>query len=430
VRRVLIVEPEAQLRAELAAAVAGAGWEAVAVSFLAAGLDARDLDAALIAVEGCGDLEGLSQLRSAHPKLAIVATGAAPSVDVAVGAMKHGARDFLRKPFSAARLEATLGAAFPERGEDPSETILTRDPAMQRLLRQAEAAASTEATVQIVGESGTGKDLLARRIHRRSARRNGPFVAVNCAALPESLAESELFGHESGAFTGACEARVGQFVAADGGTLLLDEVSEMARGLQPKLLRVLQEREVQAVGALSPRRVDVRVLATSQRDLATEAAAGRFREDLHYRLDVIVLQVPPLRERPADVPLLSDHFLSSFAQASGCEAPRLSAETLRALRRHPFRGNVRELENLMRRAVVLHPGCEIAPDQLLASGASAEPGAVPGISGFNLREIERQVIARSLVETGGNRTHASELLGISVRTLRNKLKLYALDGRA
>ncbi|NNL66545.1 MAG: sigma-54-dependent Fis family transcriptional regulator [Myxococcales bacterium] len=428
-RRVLIVEPDARLRGELASAVCAAGWEASPFASLAdappcIGADAPD--AALLAVEHADDLAAIASLRGAAPTLPVVAMGTAPSLDVAVDAMKHGARDFLRKPFAAARLISTLGAAFPDRRDQGDDAILTADPQMEQLLRQAEAAAATEATVQIVGESGTGKDLLARLVHRRSARRAGPFVAVNCAALPESLAESELFGHEPGAFTGAREFRPGQFASADGGTLLLDEVSEMAPSLQPKLLRVLQEREVQAVGAVAPRSVDVRVVATSQRDLGAEAAAGRFREDLHYRLDVIVLHVPPLRDRAGDVPLLARHFLERFAAASGCKTPRLSAETLRVLRRHSFRGNVRELENLMRRAVVLFPGGEVEPDQLLSPGVAAELGVVPGVNSFNLREIERQVILRSLAETGGNRTHASELLGISVRTLRNKIKLYAL----
>lgn len=426
-RRVLILEGDACLRAELGAAVEAAGWVVAAPGSPSGSFGSEaelaSLDAVLVAVEGQGDLETVARLRRASPALAILAMGASPSLDVAIAAMKHGARDFLRKPFGAARLASALRAAFPERGGDP---FLTRDPAMERVLRQAEAAAATETTVQIVGESGTGKDLLARRIHRRSARRDAPFVVVNCAALPESLAESELFGHEPGAFTGARQARPGQFVAADGGTLLLDEVSEMALGLQPKLLRVLQEREVQAVGAIAPRPVDVRVIATSQRDLGAQAAAGRFREDLHYRLDVIVLQLPALRDRPNDIPLLADHFLERFARTNRCEPPRLAEETLRALQRHPFRGNVRELENLMRRAVVLHAGREVAPEQLLRPGAVTEPCGVAGVSGFNLREIERQVIARSLAETGGNRTRASQLLGISVRTLRNKLKLYSL----
>jgi len=433
VRRVLIVERSGPLRADLRGAVRAAGWDAEAAgSAEAAGAlaRARAFDAALVEVAGPADLATLAALREAAPRMAVVAAGADPSVDVAVEAMKRGARDFLRKPFGVSRLEATLAAALgPETGAEAPSPLLTEDRGMRALLRQAEAAAATEATVQIVGESGTGKDLLARRIHQRSPRRAGPYVAVNCAALPESLAESELFGHEQGAFTGATEARPGQFAQARGGTLLLDEVSELAPSLQPKLLRVLQEREVMPVGAVATEPVDVRVVATSQRDLGDEVARGRFREDLYFRLDVIVLHVPPLRERPGDVPLLARHFLARAAEAHGTEPPRLGAEVMRALCRHPFRGNVRELENLMRRAAVWFPGRDVDPERLLASGPRRGNGSAAGTTGlhtFNLREIERQVIARSLAETGGNRTHASALLGISVRTLRNKIKAYSL----
>ncbi len=422
--RLLILERDERLRAEFRRVAGECGWEAAELPARAAeALEPSDLpafDVALVTVEDHRDLETIDVLRREAPSSSVLAAGASPGLDVAIAAMKRGARDFLRKPFGAGRLASALAAALPERPRADAEPLLTRDPGMERVLRQIDAAAATEATVQIVGESGTGKDLLARRLHRRSARREAPFVVVNCAALPSTLAESELFGHEAGAFTGAREARLGQFTSADGGTVLLDEVSELSLELQPKLLRVLQEREVQPVGALSPKPVDVRVVATSQRPLAAESAAGRFREDLHYRLDVIVLQVPALRERPEDILFLAEHFLERFAEANRCAAPRLTDAARRALRRHPFRGNVRELENRMRRAVVLHPGAALAPEQVLPEAEVEKP------SGFNLREVERQVIARSLAETGGNRTRASQLLGISVRTLRNKLKLYEL----
>jgi two-component system response regulator FlrC len=302
--------------------------------------------------------------------------------------------------------------------------ILTTDAVLQRVLREASAAAATDTTVLIVGESGTGKDLLARHLHDHSARRLGPFVAVSCAALPESLAECELFGHERGAFTGAGEARTGQIAAAEGGTLLLDEVAAMEPWLQPKLLRVIQEREVLPVGGLRPRPVDLRIVATTQRELGPEVAAGRFREDLYYRLDVIVLRIPPLRERIGDLPLLAGAFLSRFAEAAGAEAPRLPAEALHRLAKHPFRGNVRELENLMRRAVFMFPGREIDAELLLRPASAA--GASRAAHTLNLKELERQAITRSLQESEGNRTRAARVLGISVRTLRNKIRLYGL----
>jgi two-component system response regulator FlrC len=298
---------------------------------------------------------------------------------------------------------------------------------MRRVLERAAAAAATEATVLITGESGTGKDLLARWIHRSSPRRSGPFVTVNCAALPEGLAESELFGHERGAFTGALDARPGQIALAGGGTLLLDEVNEAPPSLQPKLLRVLQEREVHPVGGLAPRAVDLRILATTQRELRAEVAAGRFREDLFYRLDVIVLRIPPLRERPADVPELARALLARLAAAHGAEPPRLGERALRELARQPLRGNVRELANLMRRAVVLAPGREVELERLLERRPPAAPPARGLLEGtLNLRELERRAILRSLAESGGNRTEASRALGISVRTLRNKIRAYGL----
>ncbi len=433
-QRVLICEAHAGLRGELARAVRGAGYAAEPAAggaealARAAGLV---FDAALVAVAGAEDLALLERLAALPRAPALLATGSDPSVELAVGAMKRGARDFLRRPVALRAVEAALRAALApaERRDDELAVpvLATGDPGMQRLLERAEAAAATEATVLITGESGTGKDLLARLIHRRGARRAGPFVTVNCAALPEALAESELFGHERGAFTGAFESRAGQIAAANGGTLLLDEVNETPPALQPKLLRVLQEREVLPVGGVVPRAVDVRILATTQRDLRGEVRAGRFREDLYYRLDVIVLRIPPLRERPADVPLLARTLLARYAAAHGSDPPRLGERALRELSRHEFRGNVRELANLMKRAVVLAPGREVELERLLERRAAPGPAARGPLEGtLNLRELERRAILRSLAESAGNRTEASRTLGISVRTLRNKIRAYGL----
>ncbi len=431
-RRVLIQEPSEGLREDLVAALRSAGYEAHALSDLSSAVERASsipFEAALIDLRDERDLESLAKLRAVAPRLAVVATGNHPSVDLAVSAMKQGARDFLRKPFGVARLEATLASALGAGEGAPNESvsgIVTEDPGMERLLRQLDAAAPTEATVQIVGESGTGKDVLARHLHLRSARRSAPFVVVNCAALPESLAESELFGHERGAFTGAVEARSGQILRAHQGTLMLDEIGELSHALQPKLLRVLQEREVLPVGALRYQAVDVRIVTTTQRELGQEVEAGRFREDLYFRLDVIVLHVPPLRERPGDIPLLAHHFLARFAESGQVDVPRLSPSAVSALSRHPFRGNVRELENLMRRAVVLFPGREVDMDRLLAGKGGEATGPRITASTLNLKELERRAIVQSLAECGGNRTLASEKLGISVRTLRNKIRLYQL----
>ena len=382
---------------------------------------------AIVEVDDALGLRAVEALREAAPHLAIIAIGDEPGVERVVEAFRRGAQDFLRKPFDIASLERALARHLPAPGEaSDAEPFLARDPAMLRLLAQLEKAAVSDATIRIVGESGTGKDRLARRIHALSPRRRGAYVVVNCAALPSALAESELFGHARGAFTGAHRARVGQIAAADGGTLVLDEVGDLSLGLQPKLLRVLQERELTPVGSRSPLPVDLRVVATSQRELDAEVAAGRFREDLYYRLDVIRLRVPPLRERRQDVPVLAETFLERFAQAAGEEPARLGSDALAELSARPFRGNVRELENLMRRAALLFPGRQVDLLRLERPGMPGAQNAPVTPLSLDLREVERSTICRALTLTGGNRTAASRALGISVRTLRNKIQRYQL----
>ncbi len=428
-RRILILEPNDGLRAELCRSVRASGYAVTPVSShseAARVLEASGFHAAVLDVSSQEDLSFVGEVSQMSSGPAVLATSANASIDLAVAAMKAGAHDFLRKPFGVEALELRLHALVRasrlavanERG-----ALLRADPLMQRLVREAEAAARSEATVQIVGESGTGKELLARHVHCHSARSHAPFVVVNCAALPESLAESELFGHERGAFTGAIGERVGQLKSADGGTLVLDEISEAAAAVQPKLLRVLQEREVLPVGACVPVPVDIRIIAITQRDLQAEVEAGRFREDLYYRLDVVTLRVPPLRERRGDIPLLANAFLDRISESGNAERPVLDECALAAISRLPLRGNARELENLMRRACVVSPGRSVDVDQLLAGGSAKDSGASQP---FNLREIERRTIEGSLLQTGGNRTRASEMLGISVRTLRNKIRAYGL----
>jgi DNA-binding NtrC family response regulator len=310
--------------------------------------------------------------------------------------------------------------------------MVVRDPAMQATVQRAEQVARSEASVLITGESGTGKEVLARHIHRRSRRGAGPFVALNCAAIPDNLLESELFGHEKGAFSGAVARRVGKFEAADGGTLLLDEISEMDVRLQAKLLRALQEKEIDRLGGSAPVRVNVRILATTNRDLPTEVQRGTFREDLYFRLNVVSLRIPPLRERPGDVAALAEHFSRRYAEVNGLPFRPLSHEALLRLTSHAWRGNVRELENTLHRAVLLAEGesiglaaIELGPP---ATTVRAAAGGVAGLVGRRMEEVERDLIIETLGHTLGNRTHAATILGISIRALRNKLRDYAAQG--
>jgi DNA-binding NtrC family response regulator len=360
----------------------------------------------------------------------VVACGTGDDPDEAVRAIRDGAREFITLPPDPDLIAAILAAAAGE-----SHAMVFRDPAMAATVRRAEQVAASEASVLILGESGTGKEVLAHHLHRRSRRASGPFVALNCAAIPEQLLESELFGHEKGAFSGALARRVGKFEAADGGTLLLDEVSEMDVRLQAKLLRALQEREIDRVGGSAPVRVNVRILATTNRDLATEAAKGRFREDLYFRLNVVSLRVPALRERPGDIPALAEHFARRYAEVNGLPPRPLSELALARLVAHSWRGNVRELENTIHRAVLLADGAEIGPDAV-ELGAPADRPVIAGgtgnpigaLVGRRMDDVERDLILETLGRTLGNRTHAATILGISIRALRNKLREYAAQG--
>ncbi len=372
-------------------------------------------------------VRGLAAERIAVP---VVACGLDTDAAVAVRAIHDGAREFLPLPPDADLIAAILQAASGE-----THALIARDPAMLATVKRAEQVAGAEASVLITGESGTGKEVLARHIHRRSRRAAGPFVALNCAAIPENLLESEMFGHERGAFSGAQARRIGKFEAADGGTLLLDEVSETDVRLQAKLLRAIQEREIDRLGGDKPVRVNVRILATSNRDLLSEAAAGRFREDLYFRLNVVSLRVPPLRERPGDVAALAEHYVRHYADVNGLPHRPLSRLAQARLMGHPWRGNVRELENAMHRAVLLATGDEIDADALEVTPAAGSPtpaamGGVAGLVGRTMDDVERDLILETLTHTLGNRTHAATILGISIRALRNKLRDYAAGGSA
>jgi DNA-binding NtrC family response regulator len=369
----------------------------------------------------------------------IVACGKPEDADAAVRAIGAGARDFLPLPpdvdLIIAMLEAA-GAAPELRGP------VAKDPGMAALLARATQLARAEASLLITGESGTGKEVLARHIHATSRRARGPFVALNCAALPETLLESELFGHEKGAFSGAVASRKGKFEQAEGGTLLLDEIGEMDPRLQAKILRVIQEKEVDRLGGGAPVKVDVRLLAATHRDLAGEVAKGRFREDLYFRLNVLALHIPPLRARPADILPLAEHFAERYAKANGVPARPLGPLARAALLAHPWPGNVRELENCLHRAVLLAEGQEIgieaieltppraseAPAAPCAATPAAPANRISALVGRRMEEVERDLILETLTHCLGNRTRSAEILGISIRTLRNKLQEYRAAG--
>ena len=370
-------------------------------------------------------VRALSAERMAVP---VVACGMDCDAPAAVRAIREGAREFLPLPADPELIAAILEAASGD-----SHTLIARDPTMLACLRRAEQVAGAEASVLITGESGTGKEVLARHIHRKSRRANGPFVALNCAAIPENLLESEMFGHERGAFSGAAARRIGKFEAADGGTLLLDEISEMDVRLQAKLLRAIQEREIDRVGGTGPVKVNVRILATSNRDMLADCAAGRFREDLYFRLNVVNLRIPALRERPGDIAPLADHYARHYAEVNGLAHRPISSLAHTRLAGHGWRGNVRELENTIHRAVLLSTGGEIDAVELAGASAApistaAVPGGVAGLVGRTMDDVERDLILHTLTHTLGNRTHAATILGISIRALRNKLRDYSAAG--
>jgi DNA-binding NtrC family response regulator len=382
----------------------------------------------------------IDSLRSERINVPVVACGIGNDTQAAIRAIRAGAKEYLPLP-----PEPDLIAAVLEAVAEESHTIVYRDPAMTDVLRLADQVAPSEASILITGESGTGKELLARYLHRKSRRAEQKFVSVNCAAIPENLLESELFGHEKGAFTGAIARRVGKFEEASGGTLLLDEISEMDPHLQAKLLRAVQEREIDRVGGTEPVKVDIRLIATTNRDLEQEVQNGHFREDLYFRLNVVTLNLPPLRRRPADIEVLAEHFVAKYSEANGVPARPISAEAMDVLRGHGWRGNVREIENAMHRAVLLAKGDVIGPEAIQlrthfgaadrdaaesdgAAGSAVGRTGVRPLVGRTVADVERDLILDTLNHCLGNRTHAANILGISIRTLRNKLKQYSEEG--
>ena len=380
-------------------------------------------------------VDGLAADRIRTP---VVACGIGTDASTAANAIRAGAREFIPLPPDPELIAAILAAV-----SNPDESLIYRDPEMEKIVRLAETVARSEASILITGESGTGKEVIARHIHRRSNRSKRPFISVNCAAIPEGLMESELFGHERGAFTGAVARRIGKFEEANGGTLLLDEISEMDVRLQAKLLRAIQERVIDRVGGSSPVPVDIRILATSNRNLREEASRGRFREDLYYRLNVVNIQIPPLRERPQDIIALAGHFAIYFSELNGLPKRTFSPDARRALLSNAWNGNVRELENVVHRAVLISRSDEIGNESIIlqdsagnmpfgqdltTKAAQTAEAMTRGLVGRTVSEVEKRLIIDTLDHCLGNRTHAAKILGISIRTLRNKLNEYILDG--
>jgi two-component system response regulator FlrC len=381
------------------------------------------------------------RLEAEHIHVPIVACGTSNDARAAVAAIHAGAKEYIPLPPDPEMIAAVLAAVA-----DDTRELVYRDEAMAHVIKLAQQIAPSDASVLITGESGTGKEVLARYVHARSNRARAPFISVNCAAIPETLLESELFGHEKGAFTGAVARRIGKFEEASGGTLLLDEISEMDVRLQAKLLRAIQERIIDRVGGTRPVPVDIRIIATSNRNLAESVREGTFREDLLFRLNVVNLKIPPLRERPGDVIELAQHFARMYAEANGIAVRPISTEAKRQLTLNRWPGNVRELENTIHRAVLLATGDEIGPEAILSPDGERldqmkQPPAVAhatlaaeqitrALVGRTVADVERDLILETLKHCLGNRTHAANILGISIRTLRNKLNEYAAEGVA
>jgi DNA-binding NtrC family response regulator len=395
----------------------------------------------LLMVEVAVDIRDLiTRLEAEHITVPVIACGTSTDARAAVAAIHAGAKEYIPLPPDPELIAAVLAAVA-----DDHRDFIYRDDSMAQVVRLAQQIAPSEASVLITGESGTGKEVLARFVHAKSNRARAPFISINCAAIPEHLLESELFGHEKGSFTGAVARRIGKFEEATGGTLLLDEISEMDVRLQAKLLRAIQERVIDRVGGTKPVPVDIRIIATSNRDLAATVRDGTFREDLLYRLNVVNLKIPPLRERPADVLELADHFVKMYAKANGMTRV-LSTEARAQLIANRWPGNVRELENAMHRAVLISASDAIGPEAIIAPDGARleEQRAAPAVAhaafaaetvtralvGRTVADVERDLILETLKHCLGNRTHAATILGISIRTLRNKLNEYAGDGVA
>jgi DNA-binding NtrC family response regulator len=443
--KILVIDDEAAARTALADLLRAEGYSVDTAGDGFKGL-ARleetnpDLVLTDLNMPGMDGVELLRKVKETRAELPVIIMTAFGGVETAVSAMRDGATDYLTKPLNTDELLIVLARTLEstklrrEASELRSrladrysfDNIIGSSPEMQRVFKTVAQIAPSRATVLLTGESGTGKELVAAAIHHHSPRSAGPFVKLHCAALAESLLESELFGHERGAYTGADRKREGRFEQANGGTLFLDEIGEISLGTQVKLLRVLQEKEFERVGGSQTLRVDVRVIAATNRDLKEMVAAGKFREDLYYRLNVINLTLPSLRQRPTDIAALAMHFLKQYASENGKDVKRISDEALNQLAVYPWPGNVRELENVIERAVVLADGESIEVGHLPPELAqAARRGGVPNIPGATMDELERYAILKTMESVGGSTSRAAEILGISVRKVQYKLHEYS-----
>ena len=441
---VAVIDDQALMRDSMAETLRRAGYEVEAFASSRRAIERlKEIEARVVITDlRMPEADGLAVLQACQaltPSPAVVVVTAHGTVSNAVEAMKLGAFDYLSKPFEPAELEVVVGKAvsharlsrerqaFRTASEDRlgAASLVGESPAMRAVRAQLEKVAQSDATLLIHGESGAGKEVAARQVHRLGPRRDRPFLGVNCAALSAGLLESELFGHEKGAFTGADSARQGRFELAAGGSLLLDEVTEMDLHLQAKLLRVLQERAYERVGSSRAMKSEARVIATTNRDLAASVRERKLREDLYYRLNVLAVRLPPLRERASDLPLLCDHFLARSRRAA-----RISPEAMERLAAYPFPGNVRELENLIERALVLSEGAVLGPElfPLPSAGAPAggEAETLDRMVGLSMEEVERRLIAATLKRFGGERRRTAQTLGMAERTLRDKILRYGL----
>lgn len=444
--KILVVDDEKVHRFMLTSMFKEWGWQAeeaddgtTAVAAVEEGpFDAILMDVRMTTMDG---MEALQRIHAINPSIPVVIMTAFSSVDSAVEAIKMGAHDYLTKPLDFDRMRQTLEVAMQHKQKevdgqekksspDVETAIIGTSKPIQEMLDMLVQVAPTEANVLITGESGTGKELIASALHDKSLRASGPLIKVNCAALAENLLESELFGHEKGAFTGADRRRDGRFVQADGGSLFLDEIGETTPAMQAKLLRVLQEHELQRVGGQETIKVDVRIIAATNRDLEQDVASGRFREDLYYRLNVVVLDVPPLRERHGDIPHLANHFLKDYAAKNKRTVAGITPECMDLLVRYPWPGNVRELENSIERGVILMRGEYLEVTTMpLALQRWAGENAPEDVQGepATLKDAERLLIIKTLEETGGNRSEAARRLQITRKTLSNKIKSYNIQ---
>jgi DNA-binding NtrC family response regulator len=451
---VLVIDDETGSRESMAIALEKAGLAVRTFDDARKALEALDeADGARIAVcdlrmPGMDGIAFLNELRDRKLDVGVVLVTAYGSIESAVEAMRVGADDYLTKPVDLYELrQRVMNLVEKQRLKEEVtslramldkrygfESILGRSEPMERLFEQMRLVAPTRSSVLIIGESGTGKELVANALHRASPRRNERFLAINCGAIPSDILESELFGHERGAFTGAVSRKIGKFELAHRGTLFLDEISELYPELQVKLLRVLEERQVMRVGGSELIPVDFRLIAATNRELEKEVVEGRFREDLYYRLKVVTLSIPPLRQRPGDIPQLCEHFLETFCQEHGKPSKRFSADALEVLCRYPWPGNVRQLRNVIESLVVFHQGTDVGaadlPSEMSGSGGLTTGAPVQAVAGEprTMADIERQAILETLERTGGHRAKAADLLGIGLRTLQRKLKDYKQEG--